>query len=84
MGGGGEGVAVAGWGRTRLRQWWWVAFALGVLMINYPFLHIFNRPALLGGIPLLFLYFILGWAVSVAVIALYAWALSRAPPDPEE
>ena len=72
------------WHRTRLRQWWWIAFVLGVLMINYPFLHIFNRPALVAGIPVLFLYFILGWGLSVAVIALYAWALGQAPTDPEE
>lgn len=75
---------MGGWGSSRLRQWWWIVFVLGALMINYPFLHIFNRPTFLWGAPLLFLYFILGWAGSVAVIALYAWALRRAPPEEEE
>jgi len=74
---------VGGWSRSKLRQWWWIAFVLGALMINYPFLQIFNRRTTLFGIPLLFLYFILGWAASVAVIGLYVWALYRAPPEDE-
>lgn len=74
---------MGGWSRSKLRQWWWIAFVLGALMINYPFLQIFNRRTTLFGIPLLFLYFILGWAASVAVIGLYVWALHRAPPEDE-
>lgn len=74
---------MGGWSRSKLRQWWWIAFVLGALMINYPFLQIFNRETTLFGIPLLFLYFILGWAASVAVIGLYVWALRRAPPEDE-
>jgi uncharacterized membrane protein len=72
---------VGGWSRSKLRQWWWIAFVLGTLMINYPFLHIFNRRTSLFGLPLLFLYFLVGWATSIAVIALYVWALRRAPPE---
>lgn len=68
-------------GRGRLRQLWLVAFVLGASMINYPFLHIFNRGSFLGGYPVLFLYFVVGWAASIAVIALYARALRRLPPD---
>jgi hypothetical protein len=70
--------------RGKLRQWWVIGFILGALMINYPFLQIFNRPVLLGGLPLLFLYLMLGWAASIAVIGLYAWALKRVPPDEED
>lgn len=68
---------MGGWSASKLRQWWWIAFVLGVLMINYPFLHIFNRPIRVFGFPLLFLYFIIGWSVSIAVIGVYAWALRR-------
>ena len=68
-------------GRARLRQLWFVAFAVGAMMINYPLLHIFNQPAFVGGYPLLFLYFVVGWAASIAVIALYAWALRHLPSD---
>lgn len=74
---------MGGWSRSKLRQWWWIALVLGGLMINYPFLQIFNRDAAVLGIPLLFLYFFVGWGVSIAVIALYAWALRRASPEEE-
>lgn len=71
-------------GPSRLRQWWFIAFVAGAAMINYPFLQIFNRPVLLGGYPLLFLYFAVGWAASIGVIFLYARALGRVPPEPED
>lgn len=69
--------------RAKLRQWWLIAVVLGVSMINFPFLQIFNRPVLVGGFPLLFLYFMLGWSASIAVIGLYAHILGRLPPDEE-
>lgn len=72
---------MGGWTRDKLRQWWWIAFALGLLMINYPFLQIFNTSAFVFGLPLLFLYFLVGWAVSIGVIVVYAVALRRAPPE---
>jgi hypothetical protein len=72
---------VGGWTRDKLRQWWWIAFALGLLMINYPFLQIFNTSTFVFGLPLLFLYFFVGWAVSIGVIVVYAVALRRAPPE---
>ena len=72
---------MGGWTRNKLRQWWWIAFALGLLMINYPFLQIFNTSAFVFGLPLLFLYFLVGWAVSIGVIVVYAVALRRAPPE---
>jgi len=56
---------------------------LGALMINYPFLQIFNRRVFLWGVPLLFLYFAVGWAASIGVIALYARALKRVEPSDE-
>lgn len=75
---------MGGWSRAKLRQWWWIAFILGVFTINYPFLHIFNRPVFVGGFPLLFLYFFLGWAASIAVIGFYVWVLGHVPEEPEE
>ena len=71
-------------GRSKLKQWWFIAFILGASMINYPFLQIFNRPIVLGGYPLLSLYFALGWVASIGVIFLYARALGRLPPDQED
>ncbi|MBI5446481.1 MAG: hypothetical protein HY900_35360 [Deltaproteobacteria bacterium] len=67
--------------RAKLRQWWLIGLVLGALMINFPFLQIFNRQVSLGGFPLLFLYLTLGWGAAIAVIALYAGILGRLPPD---
>lgn len=67
--------------RSKLRQWWVIAFVLGTAMINYPFLHIFNRPSTVLGFPLLFLYFTIGWGASIAVIGFYSWLLRRLPPE---
>lgn len=69
--------------QSRLRQLWLIAFVFGASMINYPFLQIFNRRLFVCGVPLLFLYFSLGWAASIGVIALYARALKRAHPGDE-
>ncbi len=72
---------MAGPQRSKLRQWWFIAFILGISMINYPFLQVFNHPIFLGGYPLLFLFFFFGWAASIAVIGVYAWAIHRVPPE---
>lgn len=57
--------------RLKLRESWIIFFILGVIMMNFPFLHIFNKPALLFGVPLLFLYLTAGWIVSIFVIYLF-------------
>jgi hypothetical protein len=67
----------------KLRQWWWIAFVLGCLMINYPFLRIFDRNLAHLGIPLLYLYLFLGWLAGIAVIGCYTWALRKAPDEGE-
>lgn len=45
-------------------------FALGCLLFNYPLLALFNHAALLGGIPLLYVYVFSAWAVMIALLAL--------------
>lgn len=40
------------------------------LLLNYPLLHVFNRDALLGGIPVLVLYLLVVWLLAIA--GLYA------------
>ena len=55
-----------------LRDAWAIFFLLGVVMINYPFLHIFNKNLLVFGIPLPILYFFIGWPVSIFVIYLFS------------
>ena len=56
---------------------WVIWFLLGVVMINYPFLHIFNKNVLVFGIPLTILYFFVGWPVSIFVIYLFSIYLGR-------
>lgn len=52
-------------------------------MLNFPFLHIFNKPRLLFGVPLLFIYFTFGWIISIFVIYLFEAAnrQNNIPPD---
>ena len=50
-------------------------FALGVSLFNYPLVAVFDRPAMVLGIPLLYAYLFVAWA---ALIGLAAWAVRRA------
>lgn len=60
--------------RMQLREAWIIFFILGIIMMTFPFLHIFNKPILLFGVPLLFLYLTGGWIVSIVVIYLFMLA----------
>ena len=57
--------------RLQLRESWIIFFILGIIMMTFPFLHIFNKPILLFGVPLLFLYLTAGWIISIVVIYLF-------------
>ncbi len=57
--------------RLSLKESWVIFFILGIIMMNYPFLHIFNKNIIIHGIPLLLIYIIGGWAVSILVIFLF-------------
>jgi len=60
-----------------LREAWIIFFLLGIVMLNFPFLHIFNKGLLILGIPLLVLYLLIGWPVSIFVIYLFSLYLSQ-------
>lgn len=45
-------------------------FALGCLLFNYPLLELFNRPAFLGSVPLLYVYVFAAWALLIGLLAL--------------
>jgi hypothetical protein len=47
-------------------------FLLGVLLLNPPFLLVFNHPIRVLGIPILYLYLFLAWIVLIAVAAAVA------------
>lgn len=59
----------------RLMESWVIFFLLGLIMMNYPFIHIFNKNVEVLGFPLLFLYLMGGWAVSICVIYLFTKAM---------
>lgn len=64
-----------------LKDAWVIWFMLGVIMLNYPFLHIFNKNVLLFGVPLTILYFFIGWPVSIFVIYLFSFYLGHHSDD---
>jgi hypothetical protein len=75
--------------RLPLKDTWAIWFVLGVIMLNYPFLHIFNKNVLIFGIPLTILYFFIGWPISIFVIYLFSAYLGRffklpSPESPQE
>ncbi len=60
--------------RLQLRESWIIFFILGLILINFPFLGIFNKSETILGIPLLFLYLFVGWGTSISVIYLFTLA----------
>jgi len=47
-----------------------ILFLLGILLFSPPFILIFDSPALVAGIPKLFLYLIIAWAALIALMML--------------
>jgi hypothetical protein len=47
-----------------------VVFLLGVLLFNYPLLALFDRAAVVLGVPLLYAYIFCAWALVIALLAL--------------
>ena len=45
-------------------------FALGAVLFNYPLLALFNRAVMVAGVPLLYLYVFLAWALLITLMAL--------------
>ena len=67
--------------RLRLRETWVIFFILGIIMMNYPFLHIFNKNVIVYSIPLLYVYIIGGWCFSILVIYLFTKAIHTENDD---
>jgi type IV secretory pathway VirB3-like protein len=45
-------------------------FLMGCILLNYPVLSLFTRPAEVAGIPLLYAYLFGAWAVLIGLMAL--------------
>jgi len=65
-----------------LKDAWAIWFLLGVVMLNYPFMIIFDKSVLILGIPLLVLYFFIGWPISIFVVYLFSIYLERDSDQP--
>lgn len=63
--------------RLQLPESWVIFFIMGIIMMNFPFMHIFNKPDTILGFPLMFLYLFIGWPVSILVIYLFTLAVGR-------
>jgi len=63
--------------RLSLKESWVILFILGLIMMNYPFLDIFNKSTLLFGFPLTYIYLIGGWGISILVIYLFTLSLKH-------
>ena len=50
-----------------------VAPLIGLLLLSYPILNLANRPVLVLGVPVLYLYLLAVWIAGIWV----AWLLSR-------
>jgi hypothetical protein len=55
---------------ARTKAWCLICFVLGLLLVNYPILQIFNQPLTLFGFPLLVMYLLGFWLLSIAVLFL--------------
>lgn len=64
-----------------VKEAWILCLILGMIMINFPFIHIFNNERLMFGIPILVLYFFIGWPASILVTWYFVLKIDNAEPD---
>lgn len=70
--------------RLQLQESWIIFFIMGIIMMTFPFLHIFNKPAMIFGFPLMFIYLMAGWAFSIFVVYLFMRAFTSHNPHTDE
>ena len=70
--------------RLQLRESWIIFFIMGIIMMNFPFLHIFNKTVTILGFPLMFIYLTAGWAFSIFVIYIFMRAFTSPHTHPDE
>jgi hypothetical protein len=52
-------------------------------MLNWPFIQIFNKSEPILDFPPLFLYFMLGWPVSILIVYLFSRNMHEESPEDE-
>ena len=79
-----KGEAMSRESTMHQRQVWLIFFFLGCIMLNFPFIQIFNRFDSILGLPLLVLYLLVGWPLSIIVIYLFSRSLQETAPNDSE
>ena len=67
--------------KSSIREAWILCLILGLIMINFPFIQIFNTEQLIFGIPILVLYFFIGWPISIVVIWFFVHCVGENSQD---
>ena len=66
------------------KEAWILSLILGVILINFPFIHIFNNDRSIFGIPPLVLYFFFGWPASIGVTWLFIRQVEKESNDSDK
>lgn len=64
--------------RLSLKESWVIFFILGLIMLNYPFVNIFNKSDFIFGFPLMYIYITGGWFISILVVYLFTRSIKPA------
>ncbi len=67
--------------KSSIREAWILCLILGLIMINFPFIHIFNSAQIIFGLPELVLYFFIGWPLSIVVIWYFVHSIEKDSQD---
>jgi len=59
------------------KEAWSVCLILGIILINFPFIHIFDNEKMVLGVPPLVLYFFIGWPLSICVTWLFVGQMNK-------
>lgn len=59
------------------KEAWILCLVLGVIFINFPFIHIFNNEQTFFSVPTLVLYFFVGWPASICVTWLFVRKIDK-------
>ncbi len=63
--------------KSKKERLWIVLGILSFILVNYPFLQIFNRDTLLIGIPMLVFYLFGFWILAIVFLYIYMHVLRR-------
>jgi hypothetical protein len=69
--------------RQQSKEYIVILFIIGGLVLNYPMLELFDRPWMLFGIPLLYLYLYLVWFVLIVLLVVVVQHSEIQPDRPK-